>query len=107
MVVQRISLPIHVTAAGNLASVAQDSPVEIARSVQLLISTRPGERRSAPDYGVADMLGIGIDPDAIADAAAAWEPRADPADIELIATGAEEAARVFPAQPATTTAEEA
>ena len=37
----RLTLPIAVTADGSLAALPQDHPLEVARSVGLLLSTRP------------------------------------------------------------------
>lgn len=82
----------------------QDSPLEVAQSVAVLIDTRPGERRSEPDYGVPDMLGSGIDADAIAAAIAEHEPRADSALVEQLAFGVEEHAVVHPGQGTSSTA---
>lgn len=68
-----------------LASLAADSPAEIAQSVALMAATRPGERRSVPDYGLPDPLGHGIDVDDLVDAIATWEDRADPAAVTAAA----------------------
>jgi hypothetical protein len=93
----RIALPLRVTASGALATFVQDSPREIAQSVALLLATRPGERRSVPDYGTPDPLFGGIDVEDIHAAVEEWEKRADPALVEVVATGIEEYATVHPA----------
>lgn len=94
------ALPLRLDAAGSLAELAQDSPAEISQSVVVLLATRPGERRTAPDYGLVDPLGAGADADLIADAVAEWEDRADPASVEITTTAVgEQQVTVQPADP--------
>lgn len=103
-----LALPIGVAPNGALTNLPQDSPAEIAQSVALLISTRPGERRSVPDYGVEDPLGGGVDAVDLAETIAEWEERADPALVEATAQQAvEQYVVVHPADPDPTTTEEA
>lgn len=92
----RLSLPLQVAADGALGAVEQDSPAEIAQSVALLLTTRPGERRSVPDYGSEDPLFSGISTEDVAAAIETWEDRADPATVEIVASGIEEYAEVYP-----------
>lgn len=92
-----LALPLAVTSAGGLAALDQDSPLEVAQSVALLLATRPGERAAVPEYGAADMIAVGIDPEAIAAAVEDHEPRAVPAVIEQLTDGIEEHAIVRPA----------
>jgi predicted component of type VI protein secretion system len=93
----RLAFPLRVTTTGGLATLVQDSPREVAQSVALLLATRPGERRSVPDYGTPDPLFGGIDIEDITAAVEEWEERADPALVEVVATGMEEYATVQPA----------
>lgn len=95
----RLALPLTLTAGSGLVTVGQDTPAEIAQSVALLLATRPGERRSVPDYGTPDPMFSGVDPDDINAAIEVWEERADPATIEVVVTGIEEYAEVYPASP--------
>lgn len=100
---KHFALPIVVTPAGQLAVLEQDSPVEIAQSVKLLLSTEPGERLAVPEYGYPSPIGAGIDLDDIADVIEEWEPRADPALVELtFNTIVEQHATVYPATPDST-----
>lgn len=92
-----LALPLAVTSTGRLAALDQDSPLEVAQSVALLLATRPGERRAVPEYGALDMVAVGIDPEVIAAAIADWEPRADPAVVQQLTRGIEERAIVLPA----------
>lgn len=101
---QHLALPLTITGTGGLAAIEQDSALEIAQSVALLLDTRPGERRSVPDYGALDMVAVGLDPEAIAATIEEFEPRADPATIELVGRGIEEHAVVRPAAPLTASA---
>ncbi|MCB9377081.1 MAG: GPW/gp25 family protein [Microthrixaceae bacterium] len=91
----RLALPLRIGARG-LAVVTQDSPAEIAQSVGLLVATRPGERRSVPEYGVPEPLFVGMNPAAIADAVDEWEPRADPLLVDQIADGVVDVATLTP-----------
>lgn len=81
----RLAFPIRVAANGRLSAVEHDSPADIAQSVALLVSTRPGERRSVTDYGIPDPLFGGIDADEIAESISTWEERADPAYVDRVA----------------------
>jgi phage baseplate assembly protein W len=101
---QHLALPLAVTSRGSLAALEQDSPAEVAQSVALLLSTEPGERRSVPDYGYESPIGQGIDVDEIASVIEEWEPRADPARVEVtLDTGFEQDATVHPATRDTAT----
>lgn len=97
---RRLALPLQLATSGTFVTVAQDSPADISQSVGLLLATRPGERRSVPGYGLPDPLFSGLDPDLVAAVIEEWEDRADPAGIELVATGVDEYGRVYPAIPA-------
>lgn len=92
----RLSMPLQVAADGALQAVEQDSPAEIAQSVALLLATRPGERRSVPEYGSDDPLYTGLSPEDVNAAVEMWEDRADPVLVEIVASGFEEYAQVFP-----------
>lgn len=92
----RLSLPLQVAADGALAAVEQDSPAEVAQSVALLLSTRPGERRSVPDYGSDDPMFSGLTADDVNAAVELWEDRADGTTVEVVASGIEQYARVYP-----------
>lgn len=97
---QHLALPIAVASSGALATLAQDSPAEIAQSVALLVSTRIGERRSVPDYGTEDPLGDGVDAVLLAEAITEWEERADPVLVEATAQQlVEQYVTVHPADP--------
>lgn len=95
----RLSLPLRVASDGALVALEQDSPAEVAQSVALLLSTRPGERRSVPDYGSDDPLFAGVSAEDVAAAIETWEDRADPATIEVVVSGIDEYSRVYPAAP--------
>lgn len=104
---QRLALPIRVTSTGALASVPQDSDADIRQSIALLVNTRPGERRSEPDYGLPDPRFGTVDVAEIADVIATWEPRADDAVIEVSAVrlvdgAAEQTVDIYAAPSATT-----
>lgn len=92
-----LALPLTVTTSGGLAALEQDSALEVAQSVALLLATRPGERRAVPDYGALDMVAVGIDPEAISAAVEGHEPRAVPVVIDQLTSGIEERAVVRPA----------
>jgi phage baseplate assembly protein W len=97
--VQRLALPLMVAPGGHLASLEQDSPEEIAQSVALVIATRPGERRSVADYGMEDPVFGGLDIADMVAVVAEWEPRADPAQAEMLLDQiVEQNAGVYPAE---------
>lgn len=85
--VDHLALPIAINTTGRLAAVPQDSNADVAQSVALLLSTRPGERLATPDYGLDDPLGIGVDVGMVADVIGKFEERADPASVELTDAG--------------------
>ena len=71
-----LKLPLTIGVDGAFQDLAQDSPDEVAQSVALLCSTRPGYRLMVPRYGIPDMTFTGPEPAVITQAAATWEPRA-------------------------------
>ena len=76
-VAAHLAFPIKLAGDGALATVAQDSDADIVQSVQLLLRTRPGERRSIPDYGLPDPVFAGLTHDEVLDVVETWEERAD------------------------------
>ena len=82
-----LTLPLVVTPAGRLATVAINSQPELTQSVAVLLDTRPGERRADPDYGLGDLLFTTFDADAIAEAIEDHEERAAGAAIEVVRHG--------------------
>lgn len=87
-----LALPFALAANGSLATITQDHPAEITQSVALLLDTRPGDRRTLPDYGLPDYVfaGRGLDPAVVGEVVAEWEPRADPDTIETVSSGVEQ-----------------
>lgn len=83
-----LSLPLTIAPNGSMATITQDHPAEITQSVALLLDTRPGERRTLPDYGLPDRLFGGLDPTLVDETIAEWEPRADPDLVETVTSGA-------------------
>jgi hypothetical protein len=71
-----LAFPIRL-GAGGLATVEQDSDADIVQSVALLLDTRPGERRSVPEYGLPDPLFSGLTEDQVTAVISEWEERAD------------------------------
>ena len=48
------------------------------------MATRPGERLSVPGYGSPDPLFSGVDAGAVQATVAAWEPRADLNELDVV-----------------------
>lgn len=95
-----LALPVALAPDGRLVALPQDSPAEVAQSVALLLATRPGERRSVPDYGLPDPVFGGVDVDEIVSTVAEWEDRADPVTVEQLAEQiVAQELRVHPAIP--------
>lgn len=96
---RHLALPLVVADSGAFASLEQDTIEEIAGSVALLLATRPGERRSVPDYGAPDPRFAGVNTSDVADALSEWEERADPALLERFAAGRLEVTNAYPSAP--------
>lgn len=93
---ETLRLPLTIRPGGGLLTIDQDSDAEIAQSVALLLDTRPGERRSVPDYGVPDPVFGGVDVAAVVEAVSVWEDRADTAFVEQVLAGVVDQAQVYP-----------
>lgn len=98
-----LSLPLAVAPNGRLAGHVDDAPTAVVQSLALLLDTRPGERRSAVEYGLPDHLftTTGIDPAIVAGVAAEWEERATPVDVETAHHAYEQHLRVHPSEETT------
>ncbi|GAB3867409.1 hypothetical protein GCM10028801_41340 [Nocardioides maradonensis] len=79
---RHLSFPLQVSSRG-LATVEHNSEQDIAQSVSLLLSTRPGERRSVPDFGLPDPVFGGVSPSEIDAVVTEWEPRADLQELDI------------------------
>lgn len=90
-----LTLPLAIGTDGSFKTVTHGHPAEIAQSLALLVDTQPGERRCNPDYGMADPVFSGASAELIEAAAAEWEPRADPALIDVVSNGAEQTTHVY------------
>ncbi len=75
--VPHLAVPFAIGTDGAALTVDQDSEADVASCVSALVGTRPTERIMVPSYGIADPTFTGLDRVAVADAIAAWEPRAD------------------------------
>lgn len=79
----RLSLPLRLSGS-RFVTVGQDSPQALAESVGLLLDTRPGERRSIPEYGFPSPLFSqdGVDPEQARGVISQWE---DAGQVEITA----------------------
>lgn len=79
--VPHFALPLRLV-GGDFATVEQDTPDEVAQSVQVLLTTPVGSRDEVPDYGVDEMafqqmtLVEASTLDELSNTVEAWEPRA-------------------------------
>ena len=74
--VPHFSFPFDIADRGSAVVVLQDSAEEIEQNVKVLILTERGERLEVPDFGIEDpTFGVGVDTDAIVDAADKWDSR--------------------------------
>lgn len=55
MAVPRLKWPLALDAAGQLATVEQDSDEDITQCLKALVLTRVGDRPDLPDMGVPDL----------------------------------------------------
>jgi phage baseplate assembly protein W len=79
---EHLAFPIRVTSQG-LATVQQDSDADIVQSVALLLNTRPGDRRSLPDYGLPDPVFGHLSSADVVAVVAEWEDRANLDDLDI------------------------
>lgn len=79
---KHLAFPLR-RAGRSLATVVEDSDVDVVQSVSLLLDTRPGERRSVPDYGLPDPLFGRLDPAQVRDVVRTWEERADVDQLDI------------------------
>lgn len=75
--VPHFKLPLRIGLDGHAEVLEQDTPEEIAQCVQVLLSTRVGDRIESPEYGIPDQVFTTV-PDlaTIQAAIERWEPRA-------------------------------
>lgn len=94
-----LQLPITIDDTGRLATHVHDSEADINQSVGLLLATRPGERRSVPDYGLPDPLFTlaGLRESQVRDVVEEWEERADITAIDELAAAAADDVTVWTA----------
>ena len=83
------ALPMRLDRRGEPAIVEQDTVVEVAQSVEVLIRTRPGDRSLSPQYGIDDPT---FNPAAeslvgLTDVAQRFEPRATVEVVERAIVG--------------------
>lgn len=93
MRIPHLAVPFRLARDGSVATVDQDSDIELLQTVGVLIDTRPGDRQVVPDYGVDDLTFVpatDVDGEWVADAAAEWEPRAT---LAVTRTAVEQAGR--------------
>jgi hypothetical protein len=71
----RLSLPLRLDGRGRFVTVDQDGPQALAESVGLILDTRPGERRSVPEYGYNSPLfsNDGVFPESVRGVIGQWE----------------------------------
>ena len=79
--IPHLRVPFRIGRNGAAETVDQDTDVEVAQSIRVLLGTRPGERLVVPDYGLDDptFLPVGevLDASVVADLVARWEDRAN------------------------------
>lgn len=73
-----LAWPLRLDGSNSFAVLEQDSPAELAQSVQIVLLSTPGERPDEPDFGLDEPAFSHVDAGAIIAAITRWEPRADP-----------------------------
>jgi hypothetical protein len=81
-----LAFPFRFNTDGTPVKVVQDSEAHHAQQLAALVRTMPGELPLAPQYGVPDPTFDGLDPGAIAAAAALFHPTIVINDIAIYAT---------------------
>jgi phage baseplate assembly protein W len=74
--IPHLTIPFLLDRSGAANVLQQDTLPEITQCVTQLLGTVIGSREVLPIYGIQDPTFIGVDPTAIVNAVAAWEPRA-------------------------------
>lgn len=72
-----LAIPLRLDGSGRFATVEQDSAVDIAQCVAVVLATPEGSRIEVPEFGVPRVEFAGADTNDIVSAVAEWEPRAD------------------------------
>lgn len=87
MTLPHYAMPLRIV-NGRFATVEDGSGADISQSVGLLVATEPGERLTAPDYGVSSQLfSSSIDPTELLSQIERWEKRAGKVEITATQNG--------------------
>ena len=100
MGIPHLRLPFRIGPTGAAEVVEQDSYEEIAQCVEVLLTTRQGDRLAVADYGVPDQVFLNeneVSAASLASLVQKWEPRAVVALGSAPVTG-DELARVLGAK---------
>lgn len=60
-----MAFPFRIDGAGAVVAVAQDSDADVEQQIALAMLTRPGERITAPTFGVSDPAFVGFEAGAL------------------------------------------
>lgn len=84
-----LAFPIALGADGQLATVEQGSPADVAGCIALALSYEPGQRRGKPNFGCRSQeFDDRVDVQAIRSAVLADEPRAQGVGADVVAEAA-------------------
>lgn len=75
--IPHLALPLHLDGTGRFAALEQDGLDDIAQNAAVCLATPVGSRVEVPEYGSPRAEFVGVDPEGMAAAVTAWEPRAD------------------------------
>jgi len=81
--------PLRLDSEGAVATVEQWSPMQAAQVAVGIVSTFAGERELAPQFGIADPVGVGLDADTVAAAIGLCEPDLLLVDVAIDAANAD------------------
>ena len=77
------SHPLRLDGSGSFATVVQGSTQHAGQCAAAVCSTIIGERTLAPQFGVTDPIGVGVNPDELAAALSICEPDIDLIGVEI------------------------
>lgn len=60
-----ISHPFRVAPSGSIATAEEGSDEQLSMELAVAVVTRPGERPLSPEFGIADPVFVGFEPDAL------------------------------------------
>lgn len=81
--------PLRLDGSGSIATVEQWSVAEAAQCALAVVATVVGERPMAPQFGIPDPAGVGVDADTLSASIGISEPDLVVTEVDIIGPGAD------------------